>query len=105
SPAKYPLLLDLLAQSMHEPSACAVESGEQASPEVSAAPKPLARHSVVYRQVSIRGPVPEMDGQVRPKAPVFEWAPNTIGFDPGRKHEDQVRLLSALDHLISSPLL
>ena len=98
-------MVDLLAQTVDQAAAGAVEPGQQAAPKVPAAPKSLASRCVVHREVRIRGPIAEMEGQIRSKPPVLEWTPNTVGFNFGGKHKDQLCLLAALNHLISSPLL
>ena len=96
-------MLDLIAQLMDQTTAGAVEAGQQAAPDVPAAPKPLAGDGVIHGEIGVGRPIAKMKGQIRAKAPVALRIGNTSGLIFRGEHEDQFRLIAALDYLEPAP--
>lgn len=96
-------MLDLFAQLVDQTPACAVEAGQQAAPDVPAAPKPFAGNGVIHSEIGVGRPIAKMKGQIRAKAPVALRIGNTSGLIFRREHKHQFRLIAALNYLESAP--
>jgi len=96
-------MLDLAPQLVDQTPACAVEAGQQATPNVPTTPKPFAGDGVVHREIGVGRPIAKMKGQIRAKAPVIFRIGNTSGLIFRGEHEHQFRLIAALNYLEATP--
>ena len=95
-------MLDLIAELMNQAAARAVEAGQQAAPEVPAAPKSFPSNCVVHSEIGIGWPVAKMKGQIRSKTPIALRIDRS-GLIFRGEHKDQFRLITALDDPESAP--
>lgn len=97
------LALDLLAKLMDQAAARAIESGQEAAPNMTASPKSFPGDGIIHGEIGIGGPIAEMDGQIGSEPPVLGRTGKSFRFNFRGKHEYQIRLIAASDYLEAAP--